>query len=40
MLDPDTKDLFVGTRNKTEFIATTKASKNDDGILEVEIAGG
>ena len=40
MLDPDTKDLFIGDNNKTEFIATSDPYENEDGILTITIWAG
>ena len=37
MLYPDTKDLFIGDNNKTEFIASSEPYENEDGILTVDI---
>ena len=37
MLDPDTKDLFIGDDNKTEFIAMSDPYENEDGILTVSV---
>ncbi len=40
MLHPDTKDLFIGDNNKTEFIATSEPYENEDGILTVDVWKG
>jgi len=37
MLDPDTKDLFIGSNNRTEFIADGSTYMNDDEIHTVNI---
>ena len=37
MLDPDTKDLFIGSNNRTEFIAAGYPYMNDDEICTVNV---
>ncbi len=37
MLDPDTKDLFIGDNNKTEFVAVLEPYYNENEVLTVRI---
>lgn len=37
MLDPDTKDLYIGDNNKTEFVTVLEPYYNEDEVLTVRV---
>lgn len=37
MLDPDTKDLYIGDNNKAEFVVVLEPYYNEDEVLTVQV---